>query len=211
MKVVIIGAGGHARSVLWALRSNGEHEVVAMTDPDTTRHGTELDGVVIAGGDDRLAELRASGVEGAVLGVGGVGDNTPRERLFEMLGELGFELPSVVHAGATVADRCALGPGAVVMAGAVVGPGAVVGEGVIVNSGSLLEHDTVVGGHAHVASGAVLAGAAGVGRRAHIGAGAVVLQGVQVGADAVVGAGAVVLANVAPGAVVVGVPARAAR
>jgi sugar O-acyltransferase (sialic acid O-acetyltransferase NeuD family) len=179
-----------------------------MTDPDTARQGTELDGIVIAGGDDRLTDLRREGVEGAVLGVGGVRDNRPRERLFQMVEKLGFELPSVVHAHATVADRSALGPGAVILAGAVVGPGALVGENVIVNTGALLEHDTVVGAHSHIASGAVLAGGAHVGRGAHIGAGSVILQGVQVGADAVVGAGAVVLADVAPGAVVVGVPAQ---
>jgi sugar O-acyltransferase (sialic acid O-acetyltransferase NeuD family) len=211
VKVVIIGAGGHARSVLWALRSTGEHEVVALTDPDGERHGTEVDGVVIAGDDDRLAGLRGDGVEGAVLGVGGVGDNGPRGRLFKVVSELGFALPCIVHARAAVADRSALGRGTVVLAGAVVGPGAVVGEDVIVNTGALLEHDTIVGDHAHVASGAALAGGARISQGVHIGLGAVVLQRVHVGANAVVGAGAVVLGDVAPGAVVVGVPARAVK
>ena len=209
--MVIIGAGGHARSVLWALRSTGEHELIAVTDPDRARHGSEVDGVVIAGGDDRLADLRSEGVEGAALGVGGTGDNGPRRRLFEMLSELGFALPCIVHAHAAVADRSALGRGTVVLAGAVVGPGASVGEDVIVNTGALLEHDTVVGDHAHVASGAALAGGARIGQDAHIGAGAVVLEGVHVGPGALVGAGAVVLENVASGTVVVGVPAREMR
>ena len=209
MKVVVVGAGGHARSVLWALRSTGEHEVVALTDPDARLHGTEVDGVVVAGGDDRLAALRDDGVRGAVMGVGGVRDNGPRERLFGLARQLGFELPWVVHAAAAVSERSVLGSGAVVLAGALVGPGATVGENVVVNSGAVLEHDVVVGDHAHVASGAVLAGGVHVGERAHVGAGAVILQEVAVGPGAVVGAGAVVTADVAPGAVVVGVPARA--
>ena len=53
---VIAGAGGHARSVLWAARSAGELEIVACTDPHATG---ELDGVPIVGGDERLAGLAA--------------------------------------------------------------------------------------------------------------------------------------------------------
>ena len=209
MKVAVVGAGGHARSVLWALRSTGEHEVVALTDPDARLHGTEVDGVVVVGGDDCLAALRDDGVRGAVMGVGGVRDNAPRERLFGLARELGFELPWALHAAAAVSERSVLASGAVVLAGALVGPGARLGENVIVNSAAVLEHDVVVGDHAHIASGAVLGGGVRVGERAHVGAGAVILQEVAVGPGAVVGAGAVVTSDVAPGAVVVGVPARA--
>lgn len=211
MKVVIVGAGGHARSVLWALRSAREHEVVALTDPDVELHGTSVDGITIAGGDDRLAGLRDEGVRGAVMGVGGVRDNGPRVELFELARKLGFELPCVVHAAAAVSDRSVLGSGTVVLAGALVGPGATVGENVIVNSGAVVEHDAVVGDHAHIASGAVLAGEARVGVRSHVGLGALILQEVEVGPGAVVGAGAVVTSRVAPGSVVVGVPARPLR
>ena len=209
MRVVVVGAGGHARSVVDALRASGEHEPVACTDPRPGLAGSEIDGVEIVGDDSHLERLRDNGVEGAVIGVGGVGDNGPRERLFTHAEELGFALPAVVHSRASVAPAAALAEGAVVLAGAVVGPGASIGRDTIVNTGALVEHDCRVGDHAHLATGAALAGGVTVGDRAHVGIRAAVLQGVTIGPGAIVGAGAVVIREVAAGAVMVGSPARA--
>jgi sugar O-acyltransferase (sialic acid O-acetyltransferase NeuD family) len=208
VKLVLVGAGGHARSVLDAIRSDGRHEAVACTDPDPARHGTMLDDVPVAGGDDRLPELLSQGVAAAAVGLGSVRDNEPRSRLFERARELGFELPAIVHGTAHVSQTATIGTGTVVLAGAVVGPGARVGDNVIVNTGVVVEHDCELEDHVHVATGATLGGEVRVGRSAHVGLGATVMQGVRVGAGAVVGAGALALRNVPEHAVVVGVPAR---
>jgi UDP-perosamine 4-acetyltransferase len=201
MMFVVVGAGGHARSIIEALGG-----AVACTDAREELHGTMVDGVPVVGGDDRLAELLVDGVGAAAIGVGGTHDNGPRERLFERVRALGFELPAVVHPMAHVAGR--LGEGCVVLAAAVVGPGAVVGRNAIVNTGAIAEHDCLVEDHAHVATGAVLGGGVRIRRGAHVGLGARVLNGVTVGEYAIVGAGAVVLRDVPPGVTVVGVPAR---
>lgn len=199
---VIAGAGGHARSVLWAVRSAGELEIVACTDPHATG---ELDGVPIVGGDEALRDV---GTEVAVIGIGGSRDNALRAAVYERLVHLGFVLPAVVHARATVADTATLGPGTVVLAGAVVGAGVTVGADVIVNTGAVVDHDCVLEDHVHVASGATLGGNVHVSHGAHVGLGASVIQGVRIGELAVVGAGAVVIRDVAQGTTVVGVPAR---
>ena len=211
MKVVVVGAGGHARSVLDAISASGEHEAVACTDPRPELRGTLLDGVPVAGDDGELAALLTSGVEGGCLGIGGTGDNSLRARLFAQLVELGFALPCIVHPRAWVASHARLGPGTVIIAGACVGPGAAVGADVIVNSGAVVEHDCRIADHVHVASGAVLSGGVTVEEAAHVGAGAVVLQGVRIGPRAVVGAGAVVIRDVRAGTVVIGCPAAERR
>jgi UDP-perosamine 4-acetyltransferase len=208
MKVVVVGAGGHARSVIEALRAgSGGLEPVACTDPDQARIGTTLDGVPIIGDDGRLPGLLADGVAGACLGVGGVGSNEPRRRLYELVSSLGFALPPVIHSGALIAAVCEIGAGTQVLAGAIVGAGAVIGANVIVNSGAIVEHDCSIGDHVHLATGCALAGQVAVRTAAHVGIGACVLEGRTVGESAVVGAGAVVVGDVAPGDVVVGCPA----
>jgi UDP-perosamine 4-acetyltransferase len=211
VKVVVIGAGGHARSVIDALRSEGRHEPVACTDPQPELRGSRVDDVPVVGDDEHLEALRSEGVTGAALGVGGIGDNGPRARLFELARGLGFELPPVVHPSAAVSARASLSDGAVVLANAAVGPGAVVGRNAIVNNGAVVEHDVTLGDHVHVASGAVLGGAARAGESAHIGLGAAVLQGVEVGSGSVVAAGAVVVHDVPARTVVAGVPAHPLR
>jgi len=208
MRVVIAGAGGHARSVIEAVRNGRvELEPVACTDPDPARAGSVLDGVPVVGGDDELARLLADGVEGACLGIGGVADNGPRARLYERLRGLGFALPTVVHASAVVASTARIGAATQVLAGAIVGPGAQIGENVIVNTGAIVEHDCQIADHVHLATRSALGGGVRIGAGAHVGIGACVLQGLEIGPEAVVGGGAVVIRWVAPGTVVVGCPA----
>lgn len=208
VRVVGIGAGGHARVLLDALQAAGETQVVGLLDNSPALKGTRVLGVEVLGGDELLDELHRQGVHHAFLGVGGTSDNSARRKVFELVKSRGFEFVNVVHPSAVIAGSSTMGEGTVVCAGAVVGAGARLGRNVIVNTGSVVEHDCVIGDHAHVASGAVLAGTVTVEEGAHVGAGAAVRQGLRIGARAVVALGAVVVDAVPDGVVVAGVPAR---
>jgi len=199
--IVGVGAGGHAKSVLEAIRSAGEFEVVALVDDDPALAGTELLGITVTAGPP-------TGARHAFLGVGGIGNPGPRQRVCERLLAEGFELPPIVHASAAVSPWATLGRGAQILAAAVVNADATLGDGVLINTGAVVEHDCVVGDFAHVAPGATLGGGAVVGAGAHVGMGAVVIEGVTLGERAFVAAGAVVVAGVPDGARVAGVPAR---
>jgi UDP-perosamine 4-acetyltransferase len=207
MKVVLYGAGGHARVVLDAARAQGL-DVIAVLDDRVELHGSTLDGVEVIGGEGVLNDLRGRGVEGAILGVGSIEATPVRAALYERIATRGLALPVVRHPTAVVASSARLGDATVVLAGAVINPHAQVGRNVIVNTAAVIEHDCVIGDHAHVAPGALLAGDVWVGSGTHVGIGAVIIQGVRIGANAVVGAGAVVLRDVGDGQRVAGVPAR---
>lgn len=206
-RLVGLGAGGHAKSVLDALASTGDVEVEAILEDDPGRVGDALLGIPIRSSRE-LERLRADGIDAAFVGVGGVSSSAARAEVFERLVGAGFELPPVVHASAFVSPWARLGRGVQILAGAVVNVDAELGDGAIVNTGALVEHDCRVGAHAHVAPGARLAGTASVGRGAHVGLGALVIEGVDVGEDAFVAAGAVVVRDVPRGGRVAGVPAR---
>ena len=208
IRVVGIGAGGHARVVLDILRRSGGYEVIGLLDWNRVLHGTFVDGVKVLGDDSELATLMNDGVRGAFIGVGGVASASSRRRLCELVEGLGLEFVSAIHPAATIAETARIGRGVTIMAGALVNAGAIIGDNVIVNTGAIVEHEVELGDHVHVACGATLAGGVKVEPEAHIGMAAAVLQGVRVGRGAVVGAGAVVLRDVAAGAVVGGVPAR---
>ena len=197
----MLGAGGHAKVMIEALRAAGWTPGGLLTpDPDASA----LLGVPVLGGDDALNSLRDRFEAVAVA----VGDNQARVRIGANVRMLGYALPPVIHPTAHVSPSATVGEGAVVMARAVVGALARIGSLAIVNTGAMIEHVCVSGAAADVAPGAVLAGAVTVCARALVGIGAVARPGVVVGADAVVGAGAAVIAAIPPGAVWAGVPAQ---
>lgn len=201
--LVLLGGGGHARSVLAALALSGE-EVRGFIGPDTADRDLSLPHL---GGDELLDGFDPARTS-IVNGLGAVG---ARARMHRLAVSRGLTVETVVHPRAFVDPSVRLGAGAQVLAGAIVNAGAVIGDGVLINSGAIVEHDAVIGDHAHLAPGSVLAGDVRVGEGAHIGLGSRILQGLTVGSGSTVGAGAVVLTDVPDGTTVVGVPARPMR
>lgn len=202
--VAIVGAGGHGRVILDAVRSAGGR-VLGFLDDGPSMQGREISGVRVLGGLERASSLARD--EGAAFIVG-IGDNVVRGRVIRQLLEWGLPLASAVHARAVVAPDVVVGAGVVVMPGAVVNTGSSLGLGVVVNTSASLDHDNELMEGAHAMPGATLAGAVVLGRYATVGSGAVVLPGVRIGDNAYVGAGAVAREDVMPDTVVVGVPAR---
>lgn len=207
-RYVILAGGGHAKVLIDCLRASRQAEPTAILDANPALWGQKLLGISVKGGDGVLSTLRRQGVEYFIVGLGGVGDNNPRRKLFEKALAAGLRPLTVRHPSAVCSPEAEIGEGSVLFPQCVVNAYARLGKNVIVNSGAIVEHDCQIGDHVHVASAACLASTVRVGCGAHIGAGAVVRQGLSIGDEAVVGAGAVVVKNVLSREVVVGVPAR---
>jgi UDP-perosamine 4-acetyltransferase len=208
-----IGASGHARCVIDAVRSViGPYRLVELYDDDADRQGTEVLGVPVLGPFTaiRMAAAIAAG-HAAFVGVGSVGDTRPRRALYERLAAAGLDLPSIVHRSAVVSPSADVERSAQILAGAVVNAQARVAANALVNAGAVIGHDVIVGRHAHVASGAVVGGATTIGVGAHVGSGATILEGRRVGDGALVASGAVVVRDVPDGGRVAGIPARPLR
>jgi sugar O-acyltransferase (sialic acid O-acetyltransferase NeuD family) len=208
---VILGGGGHASVLVDALCASGQAKPYAILDADSRLWGQDLFGVPILGGDDLLSDMAGSGVDCFAVGVGAVGDNRPRQRLFDIGLSYGLRPLTVVHPQAICSRWADIGSGCQLLPGSIVNAMAKIGVNVIINSGAIIEHECVLGDHIHVATGAHLAGAVRVGKGAHLGIGATVKEGVVIGEGAIVGAGAVVIHDVLPNTVVAGVPARPLR
>lgn len=208
-KVVGVGAGGHAKVVLDIVRLMGVYQVIGLLDPYCV--GSIVGNVPVLGDDELLPHLRAEGVEFAFIGVGAVGDNTRRIKLFEKVQSAGFTVINAIHPAAVFAQGIQLGQGVTMMAGSIMNSDIQIGDNVIINTGAIVEHDCIIAAHAHISTGAILCGGVYIGKGAHVGAGATVRQGITIGDNALVGAGAVVVKDVEPSTIVVGVPARILR
>jgi UDP-perosamine 4-acetyltransferase len=206
-RLIIAGAGGHARVVLDIFLAASAFEPVGLTDVEPGRHGQAVLGVQVLGADDVWTDLRARGVDAAIAAIG---DNRVRSHVAQALRLAGFDLATGIHPRATVSKHAQVGCGVVIMAGAIVNAGAAIGDDAVINTGAIVEHDCQIARDVHIAPGAVLGGGVRVGQGALVGMGATVLPSVSIGEWSVVGAGAVAVHNVPPRTVVTGVPARIA-
>ena len=93
----VLGGGGHARVVIDALRASGAARPIAVLDVNRALWGTEVLGVSVLGGDEVLPRLVEQQVRHFVTGLGGVGDNQPRRRLFELAVSAGLHPLTVRH------------------------------------------------------------------------------------------------------------------
>ena len=205
MKAVIIGAGGHGKVVLDALRQAGRVDVIGFIDADAAKVGSVVMGLSVIGGINQLSKLRRQDVKGAIVAIG---DSRVRRSYADLVTQSGLELINALHPSAVISPAAKLGRNILVAPNAVIGPETEVGDSVIVNTGALVDHECRLGVACHVCPGAVLAGRVTVAEGAFVGMGSRTLPCITIGPNAVVGAGAVVTADVPPDATVVGVPAR---
>lgn len=208
MKIVILGArlDGQAGVALNAIRTIGDHEVVAFLDNTSELQGVVREGVPVIGRTDNLAEfVFPPGVEGAFVAIG---ENYARQRLARIIQDRGLTLINVLHPSANIDPTVTLGGGIFVGPGAVICKGASIGDAVIVNSGAVIDHDCVIEDAVHVGPGSRLAGRVKVRERAFLGTGTTAIPDVVIGEDSILGAGSVVVDNVTENAVSLGVPAR---
>jgi sugar O-acyltransferase (sialic acid O-acetyltransferase NeuD family) len=207
-KVIILGAGGHARVILDCLQFIHDIEIVGILDSNIKLIGKNLFDVPIIGNDDLLSEMRTRDVDFFIVGVGGTGNNHPRIKLYDLAISHGLKPLIVRHPSAIISPRAIIGDGCQLFPGCIVNAQAQLGMNTIINSGAIVEHDCIIGNHVHIATGAKLASTVTVGDAAHIGAGATIRQKIKIGEFSVIGLGAAVVKDVPAYTTVVGVPAR---
>ena len=173
-KILLVGAGGHAKAIVEALES---HALMTYVD------SAAAPWLAAQRIDDDETALQSAEPVNFVMGLGGVTRDALEHRfsLFERYLASGRTAPPICHPAAYVSPSAQIEEGAIILAGAVIQPGAVIGRAAIVNTGAIVEHDSHLGAGSHLAPRAVLLGGVTVGRCAMIGAGAIVLPQGEIG------------------------------
>lgn len=186
-KVVIIGAGGHAKVIIDILQQNDDCDIVGMLDK---KKGDGFWGIPVIGTDDDLPRLFEEGVRCAFVALG---SNSLRKEISAKAVEIGYQMINALSSKATISARAKLGQGIAVMPGAVINADTVIDDGCIVNTNASIDHDCHIGPYVHIAPGTNVAGSVTVGEESFIGVGSRIIDGVTIGSKVIVGAGTVVL------------------
>ena len=200
-KYVIIGAGGHAKSVADVILSTGS--TVSFFE-DSKKAGQSIFGVPIISSLEEISTLNSH-----FLAVG-IGDNYTREKVTEEYSakypDLRFE--PIIHATAYVSPFSIVQIGSVVMAHATVGPSTMVGKGCIINTKASIDHDSQMSGFSSLGPGVVTGGNTKVGNRSAVCIGATIKHGISIGSDCVIGAMSYLNKDLSDQQTAYGVPAK---
>lgn len=202
-RIVVIGAGGHARELRWTIQCLPEYEFVGHVTSEPSYARGRILTATLGDNFNWLKEHRDRW-DALALGIGSI---AARKRIIEELHNYPWQ--TIIHPSAVYdVNSCRFGRGVFVSAGVVATVHAVFNDFAVANFGSVLGHEVTLGKNAVVQPRAGIMGGVSIGDNAMVGAGAVVREYQKVGDDAVVGAGAVVTKDVPAGQTWVGVPAR---
>ncbi|RTL77245.1 MAG: hypothetical protein EKK35_17950 [Bradyrhizobiaceae bacterium] len=206
-KVVIYGAGGHARELLFQL-AEAKTAVSALVEDFNS--GRAAKGIPILNLEEALARY-----SDAIWYVA-IGNPFARREISDKLKNLGIELGGFVSNRALVAPSAKISHSAQVFAGTIISDDCIIEDGVIVHFNCVVAHNVRIGAYSFIAPRVAIAGHVDIGHDAWLGVGASIKNGswerpLSIGNQAIIGAAACVINDVPSNFVMIGVPARRLR
>jgi sugar O-acyltransferase (sialic acid O-acetyltransferase NeuD family) len=155
-EILLVGGGGHCRSVIDVIEQEGRYTIAGIIDkPELV--GQDILGYKIIGSDNDLKQLFKI-YKYALVTVGHIKSSAIRLKLFNLLESIGFTLPTIISPLAYLSKYSTIDRGTVVMHHALINAGATVGANCIINSKSLIEHDATIENHCHISTATVING-----------------------------------------------------
>lgn len=188
-KIIILGNGGHARSMADVIRSQNRYEIMGYISNDKNNHSVDYP---IIGTDDDLLKIYNSGIYNAAIGIGFLGRSPLRKQLYNILKRIGYSLPVICDPSACISPNVIIEEGVFIGKKAIVNINAHVGKMSIINTGAIVEHDCKVGNFSHISVGTVLCGGVVVGEESFVGANATVIQNINIASNSMIGAGQII-------------------
>lgn len=202
--LILIGGGGHCKSVIEVAESAG-YEIKGILDMPDEVDKEVLPGHKVIGTDDEIPQY----VEECdfIITVGFIKNPALRIKLYNKVKAAGGRLATIIASTAHVSKYAELGEGTVIMHQAFVNAGAKIGDNCIINTFVNIEHDAEVGNQCHISTGTMVNGECKIGENCFIGSQSVCANCIEIASDIIVGAGSVVRKSVRVKGIYAGNPA----
>lgn len=207
-KIIVYGAGGHAKAVIDTIEKAGLYQITGILDGYKSV-GSTFYGYEVLGDESWLAANLSTVSSGIVA----IGDNWTRAAVVAKIKEANphFSFISAVHPAASIAKGAQIGNGTIVMAGCVINSDTQIGEHCVMYTQSSADHDSRLGSFVTFAPKACTGGNVSIGDYSVLSLGANVIHGKTIGEHTVIGAGSTVLTDIPAYTIAYGTPARAVR
>lgn len=190
-KILLIGGGGHCKSVIDVIEQEERFEIAGIVDKPKLL-GSKVLGYPIIGNDSDLSNL-VKKYQYALITVGQIRSPSLRVKLFNLANEAGFILPSIISPNAYVSQHTSIGNGVVIMHNALVSANVVIGDNCIINSKVLIEHDCQIFDHCHISTNATINGGVVVESGCFVGSGSITKESITIQKNSFIKAGSLVV------------------
>ena len=188
-EIILIGGGGHCRSVIDIIEQAGQFKVSGIVDNEELL-GTKILGYPVIGNDLDLDNL-AKKYTYALVTIGQIKSPKARISLYDLAIKAGFVLPTIISSRAYVSNHAFIGDGTVVMHDTLINAKASIGNNCIVNSKALIEHDSKIANHCHISTNAIINGGVTIEDGCFIGSGAIIRQSITIKKNSFIRAGSI--------------------
>lgn len=189
-KIILIGGGGHCRSVIDVIEQEKRFEIAGIIDlPELL--GSHILNYEVIGNDNDLQQLSQQ-FKYALVAVGQIKSPNLRIKLFESAKKAGFVLPTIISPRAYVSKHATIDEGTIVMHDALVNANVKIGKNCIINTKALIEHDSSIENNCHISTGAIINGCVKVEKNCFMGSSATTKEAIIIKENSFIKAGSIV-------------------
>lgn len=205
MEVILVGAGGHGKSLLSLIKKINDIAVIGYIDKENK--GEKLN-IPYLGTDSNVSELA---VKNALIGYSFTGRNpidSKRLKLINLLEKEGFYFPIVISSNAIVDDTSTINNGTYVFNSVIINNNTRIGKYCVINTGTIIEHDVNIGNNVQIATGGIIAGNVSISDNVYIGTGSIIRDGLSITGNVIIGMGSIVTKDITNPGIYFGNPAK---
>ncbi|MDB4623055.1 acetyltransferase [bacterium] len=201
--ILIIGSGGHCRSVISTVATDNNYDIVGIIDLNFLGKKENILNYPVLGGLELLDKYLEKNNSVFIA----VGSNQTRRKVKNLLVKYEINYPTLIHPSSFIDSSATIGNGSFIGAHANVGPLTRIGCFSIVNTHSNIEHESVLGDFTHLAPGSVVCGRSNLGDDVFCGANSTIIERLNVARGSYFAAGTVITRTIkTPGLRYKGIP-----
>lgn len=185
-RIVLVGGGGHALSLIESLPENIEIAGYTALAPSEK---ISADWLGDECADPSIPYLPYPFHIAFIYS--GIPEMSKRKRIIDRFEKSGARFASIISPLSVVTPNSFIGEGCAVLSGAIINR-ATLSRHVVVNTGAIIEHDCVLGDNTFIGPGAIVGGGVSIGDDCFIGLGAKIRNGISISSGITVGMGAIV-------------------
>jgi sugar O-acyltransferase (sialic acid O-acetyltransferase NeuD family) len=187
--LILIGAGGHAKSCIDVIEQENKFKIVGLIDlPE--RIDQDLVGYKIIDCDENLSKY-VKLENYFLITIGQIESAQKRIGIFKKLQSLKANIATIISPLAYVSRFAKIDYGTIIMHHVLVNSAANIGKNCIINTKALIEHDAVIQDHCHISTASIINGCVEVGEGSFVGSNSTTKNNIIINSKSFIKAGSV--------------------